>query len=81
MSDISDVWNLISESIVGMSTSDPRWERAVKWLNDNRQHQKVIARLPVKDIGREKESARQYLLGFKHGCDTNIDFKYQNFNK
>lgn len=43
---LSDGWNHLSASLVGMPISDPRWKPAVDWLNENRQYQIPIPRLP-----------------------------------
>ena len=47
---VSEAWNLISEILVGMPISDPRWKRAAKWLAENRQYQIVIPRLPNDEV-------------------------------
>ncbi len=43
---LESAWNNLSASLVGMRVSDPRWKPAVDWLNENRQYQKPIPRLP-----------------------------------
>jgi len=76
-----DTWNLISALLVGMSTTDPRYIEARDWLNNNRKYQTVIARLPALDTIKEKERAKNYLIGFKDGCDTIITYENKRNNK
>jgi hypothetical protein len=44
---ISEAWNHLSECLVGMPISDPRWKPAAEWLSKNRQYQAPIGRLPT----------------------------------
>lgn len=40
ISELEKVWKHLSDCLIGMEISDPRWKPAVEWLNRNREFQK-----------------------------------------
>ena len=52
---VSEAWDMISELLVGMKTTDPRWGKASKWLNENRAYQITKPRLPNAKDQAERE--------------------------